>query len=202
MPRKPLMPSPGRCRIGIMGGSFNPAHEGHAHIADMALRALGLDAVWWLVSPQNPLKSQHGMAPLSQRLASAEQMRQRCRHGRRMLVSCLEAGWGTSHSLASLCRLQAGLRRARLVWIMGADNLAGFHHWHQPRRISRRVAIAVVGRPGWQARALAAPAARLAGRRLSPQRLAARHFPPRHWCLVRGTLHPQSATAIRQQGNW
>lgn len=189
-----------RRRIGIFGGSFNPAHSGHSHIADLARRHLRLDAIWWLVSPQNPLKNETGMAAFATRLESARQQAGQCRYARSMQVSALEQRIGIRHSAATLAMIRQRMPRARLVWIMGADNLAGFHRWHRPERIAAKMAIAVINRPGSRAAALSSPGAKIVGRRVPPPRFA--HDPaPRRWCFIQGPVNHLSATAIRLQQN-
>ena len=141
-------------RIGLLGGSFNPAHRGHRHVTLEAMRALALDEAWWLVSPGNPLKPRAGMAPFAVRLASA-------RHAARHVpirATDLEARLGTRYTVDTLRAIRRRYPRRRFVWIMGADNLAQFHRWRQWRTIARTMPIAVVTRPGYDADALAAPA--------------------------------------------
>ena len=185
-----------RIRIGIFGGSFNPAHPGHGHTADLAARHLQLHELWWLVTPQNPLKKVEGMASFDDRFASALAQAGQCRSARRMVVSRLEAQMGFRQSAATVAAIRRGTPRAKLFWIMGADNLAGFHRWHRPEAIARNMAIAVVNRPGHRAAALASPGARIAGLRMPPQRLAGRSG-GRQWCFIQGPLNHHSATAIR-----
>lgn len=185
-------------RVGLFGGSFNPAHEGHLHVARQAIRRLDLDAVWWLVSPQNPLKGKADMAPLAARLASAQAMA-RDPH---IVVTAVEQQLGVRHSLRTVRALQARNPDTRFVWIMGADNLAGLHRWQGWRQLMRAVAIAVIDRPGYSHACLTAPAARgfgfarVDGRRA---KLLARVQPP-CWAMIRGPLHQASATALRQAG--
>lgn len=185
-----------RARIGLLGGSFNPAHEGHRHVAEVALTLLGLDEVWLLVSPQNPLKSQAGMAPLAQRLASA-----RAVVGRhpRMRATALETALGTRYTVDTLGALRTRFPRVRFVWLMGADNLVQVSRWARWIRIFRAVPVAILARSPYSQKALAAPAAR----RLSRFRLgdrAARGLGDRQppaWVFLHTRLHPASATAIR-----
>lgn len=142
-------------RIGLMGGSFNPAHGGHRHVALQAIRALALDEVWWLVSPGNPLKDGAGdMASIAARAASARAM---ARHAP-IRVTTIEQRLKTRYTVDLLERLPALYPRHRFIWIMGADNLAGFDRWHRWRDIARAVPIAVVARPGYDGDALASPA--------------------------------------------
>jgi len=178
-----------------MGGSFNPAHEGHAAVAQTALKRLRLDRVWWLVSPGNPLKQHDELWDLGARAEAA----QRLAPGRRVVVTTFEAGLGTSYSVDVVRFLRSRYRGVRFVWVMGADNLAQFHRWRSWRQIANLVPIAVVDRPGWRLRSLAAPAARALVSRRVPERLApclAAGHPPA-WTLLTTRLSPQSSTALR-----
>ena len=141
-------------RIGILGGSFNPAHRGHRRISLAALRALDLDEIWWLVSPGNPLKPERGMAPLPARLASAR------RQARRAPIrpTAIERALGTRYTVDTLAQLARRYPKRRFIWLMGGDNLAQFHRWRDWRGIARRVPIAVIARPGYDGAARAAPA--------------------------------------------
>jgi nicotinate-nucleotide adenylyltransferase len=130
---------------GLLGGSFNPAHRSHRQISLYALGALGLGEVWWLVSPGNPLKPEKGMAPLAARLASAQRMAR----GARIRATAIEARLGTRYTADTLARLVRLYPQRRFIWLMGADNLAGFHRWRDWRRIARTVPIAVLPRPGY-----------------------------------------------------
>jgi nicotinate-nucleotide adenylyltransferase len=185
-------------RIGLLGGSFNPAHEGHLHISLIALRRLKLDAVWWLVSPANPLKSGNGMAPLAQRLASA---RAAAAHPD-IEVSAIEQALGTRYTVDTVKDLRRRLPLARFVWLMGGDNLAAFHLWRRWQRIAALVPIAVIARPGFTIAALGSRAAQTlsAARVREPARLA-EHKPPA-WAFVQERLDPASATALRNRGVW
>ena len=182
-------------RIGLLGGSFNPAHEGHREISLQALARLGLDEVWWLVSPQNPLKPVAGMAPVPRRLAEARAV---ARHPR-IRVTDLEARLGTRYTAATLLRLTRRFPGNRFVWLMGADNLAQIDRWRAWQQIFHLVPVAVWARPSYCFRALAAKAARrFAGARLHEN--AGRLLPatdPPAWVFVHGRLNPLSATAIR-----
>jgi nicotinate-nucleotide adenylyltransferase len=182
-------------RVGLYGGSFDPAHEGHAHVARTALSRLGLDMVIWLVSPQNPLKTARHPADMSARMAGAAKLAK----GPRMRVSDLERQLGARYTLETLQVLKARYRGVHWVWIMGADNLAGFHHWRGWADIFRIVPIAVVSRPGAWPRAAFSPAARrFVGARLSSRaakRLALAKPPA--WVFLRAPLKPVSSTALR-----
>jgi nicotinate-nucleotide adenylyltransferase len=139
---------------GLLGGSFNPAHRGHRHISLAAIEALGLDDMWWLVSPGNPLKPREGMAPLPVRFASAL----RAAEGTPVKVTAIEEELGTLYTLETLHALIARFPDRQFLWLMGADNLSQFHLWKQWQDIARTVPIAVAGRPGYDADAHKAPA--------------------------------------------
>lgn len=186
-----------RRRIGILGGSFNPAHAGHCHIADTALKQLGLDEIWWMVSPQNPLKSPADMAPFATRFSSAMAAASGSGYAKFMRISTLEDTSGLTQTALTLHHIKSRCPKARLVWVMGADNLASFHQWHRPETIAKKMSIAVVNRPGARASGLGGRGARIAGLRLSPRRLAAAKFPARHWCFINAKLDHHSATLIR-----
>lgn len=185
--------------IGLLGGSFDPAHEGHVAITRAALARFGLDRVWWLVSPGNPLKPR-GPAPLADRIARAEAL---MRHPR-VIVTGLEAALGTRYTADTLARLTALYPGVRFVWLMGSDNLASFHRWENWRGIAARVPIGVLARPGSRLPARFAPAARA----LAPYRLPdaqcrslGRQDAPA-WCLIDLPLNPASSSAIRARGLW
>ena len=180
-------------RAGLFGGSFNPAHEGHLAVAEAARSACGLARVVWLVSPGNPLKDRAGYLPLEERVARAEALTR----GRPWLrVSAIEAALGTRYTADTLAALRT-LTRARLVWIMGADSLAGFHLWRDWRAIAAALPILAVSRPGQTLPALTGRAARtLAGHRLpDPARLP--DAAPPAWTYLHAVHDPVSATAIR-----
>ena len=180
---------------GLLGGSFNPAHRAHRRISLAAMDALGLDEIWWLVSPGNPLKARKGMAPLPARLASALRMAR----GARIRVTAIERRLGTIYTVDTLIALVRLYPKRRFVWLMGADNLAQFHRWRDWRRIASLVAIAVVTRPGYDARALKAPAWGWLRRFVRPAATARNWTMWRPPALVLLRLPPDrtSATAIR-----
>jgi len=188
------LPGPGR-RIGLLGGSFNPAHRGHLEISRSALERLGLDQVWWLVSPQNPLKPERGMAPLGQRLTGA----QRLARDPRIRASALESALGTTYTADTVTAIARRFPRCRFVWLMGADNLVQISKWKDWEIIFRTLPVAVFDRPSYSLRALAATAARrFAGQRLpeAAARGLAERTPPA-WVFVHQRLNPQSSTRIR-----
>lgn len=180
---------------GLLGGSFNPAHGGHRRISLGALERLGLDEVWWLVSPGNPLKPAKGMAPLAARVASARMAARRAP----IRVTAIERRLGTRYTVDTIAALVRRYPRRRFIWLMGADNLAQFHRWRDWRRIAALVPIAVVGRPGYDGSALKAPAWGWLRRFVRPAAEA------RHWTrwrlpslvLLELPPDPTSATAIR-----
>jgi len=131
--------------IGLLGGSFNPAHGGHRRISLFAMKALKLDAMWWLVSPGNPLKDGGDMAPLRARLASARKVARRSR----IVPTAIEARLRTRYTVDTLKALRRRYPQYRFIWIMGADNLAQFHRWKDWRGIARLMPIAVMVRPGY-----------------------------------------------------
>jgi nicotinate-nucleotide adenylyltransferase len=185
----------GRRRIGLLGGSFNPAHAGHLHISRIALKSLALDAVWWLVSPQNPLKPARGMAPFAARLAQARAL---AAHPR-IRVSDIEGRLGSRYTYATLGELKRRFPRARFVWLMGADNLRQIPRWRRWERIFATVPIAVIDRPGYSFGALSGLAAqRFRGhrRRGGAARRLAEAKPPA-WTFIHGVRNPTSATALR-----
>ena len=141
-------------RIGLLGGSFNPAHGGHRRISLFAREALGLDEVWWLVSPGNPLKPKKGMAPLAARFASATVQAKRAP----IRVSAVERELGTRYTVDTLAALKRRYPKRDFVWLMGSDNLAQFHRWKDWRGIARSMPIAVIARPGYDGDAVASPA--------------------------------------------
>ena len=182
-------------RIGLLGGSFNPAHRGHRRISLDAIRALGLDEVWWLVSPGNPLKPAAGMAPLAARLASARTM---ARHAP-IRATAIESRLGTRYTIDTVRALRRRYPDTRFVWLMGSDNLAQFDRWRDWRGIARTVPIAVIARPSYIGRALAGPAMAWLGR------FRKRSDQAKHWTtwslpalvVLRFRLDPTSATDLR-----
>lgn len=186
-------------RVGLLGGSFNPAHEGHRHISLMALKRLGLDQVWWLVTPQNPLKSAADTAALDLRVATAQA---KARHPR-IVVTALEAQLGTRYTAETLAELRRRFPRTRFVWLMGADNLRQIPHWRGWTRIFGMVPVAVFPRHPYAIPALVGKAARrFARNRVDAGR--SRELPltePPAWVFLDGPLHPASATEIRRRGD-
>ena len=183
-------------RIGLLGGSFNPAHGGHRRISLLARAALGLDEVWWLVSPGNPLKPSAGMAPLAARVKSA--LRQA--RGVPIRVTAIERQFGTRYTVDTLRALQRRYPKREFVWLMGADNLAQFHRWKDWRGIARTLPIAVIARPGYDGGALASPAmAWLRRHRVDAAEFADRgQWSAPNLVTLRFDPDPRSATAIRR----
>ena len=182
--------------VGLLGGSFDPAHGGHAAITLEALKRFRLDRVWWLVSPGNPLKPD-APAALERRLSRARRL---MRHPR-VEVTALETAFRTRYTADTVDRLTEFYPGVRLVWLMGSDNLAGFHLWDRWRDIAARVPIGVLARPGERLSGLGAPAARvLEGVRCAPGALA-RAAPPA-WAFVNIPLRHESSTGLRASGDW
>jgi nicotinate-nucleotide adenylyltransferase len=184
-------------RIGLLGGSFNPAHQGHRRISLAAMRELGLDEVWWLVSPGNPLKPDKGMAPFEARLASAERMARRAP----IHASDFERREGTRYTIDTVRRLKRRFPRHRFIWLLGSDTLATFHFWRDWRGLARELPIAVIRRPGYDRQAHAARAMGWLRRFVRPSSQADEWT---EWSapailFLRLPPDPTSATAIRAQ---
>ena len=181
-------------RIGLLGGSFNPAHEGHIHISLEAIKRLGLDKVIWLVSPQNPLKKADGMAPYEQRLAFAKALT--CDIAE-IEVTDIERQANLSYSCDTIAYLQARYLRAHFVWLMGADNLHSFHRWRRWEDMFHAIPIAVCDRAPFSHSALHSKAAlRFKNARLPISALAGAQAPA--WNFLFLPRHDQSATSIRK----
>ncbi len=185
--------------VGLLGGSFDPAHAGHAHISREALKRFGLDRLWWLVSPGNPLKSR-GPAPMAARLAQARAVI----HHPRVTVTGIEARLGTRYTAQTVRALQRLYPGVRFVWLMGADNLAQFHHWQDWQDIARRVPMGILARPGQRISARMSPTARL----YAPYRIAGRNSQllgtaqAPAWCFVNVPMMDVSSSEIRAAGGW
>jgi nicotinate-nucleotide adenylyltransferase len=184
-----------RMRVGLLGGSFNPAHAGHRHVAELALRRLKLDQVWLLVSPGNPLKPANGMAPFADRLAGAA----RIGDGRRVRASGIEVAYQTRYTVDTMRFLLRRFPLTKFVWIMGADILVELPRWRRWSDIVRRLAFVVLPRPGYSHRALAGQAAhRLrAGRRPVREASLLPGAAP-GWVFLQSRQTAVSATAIRE----
>ena len=185
-----------RMRIGLLGGSFNPAHDGHLHIARHALQRLRLDQVWLLVSPGNPLKPAAGMMPAAARLASAQSIAD----GSRIVATDIERHLHTRYTFDTLAALRIRFPRARFVWLMGADNLAQLPRWRRWQAITANTPFAVMPRPSYNHTALAGQAART----LRPWRIPARQATalacmtaPR-WVFLDIRQNASSATRLRR----
>jgi nicotinate-nucleotide adenylyltransferase len=182
-------------RIGLLGGSFNPPHRAHVAISEAVMKRLGLDAVWWLVTPGNPLKSHGDLAPLTERLAACR----RLVTNPRIKITALEADLGSASTAVTLSFLTRRYPDVHFVWIMGGDNLAGFHRWAAWRRIAALMPFVVADRPQWRLAALSSPAARALARfRLGDEAAAtlARRTSPA-WLYLTLRLSSESSTEIR-----
>ena len=192
----PALPAHGAGqRIGLLGGSFNPPHAGHRLLSEIALRRLGLDWIWWLVTPGNPLKNRSDLEPLQARITHARQL---VRHPR-IRVTAVEADVGISRTRDTLRFLKRRCPTVRFVWLMGADNMAGFHRWHAWRDIAATVPIAVIDRPGFTLSGTVGPAAASLARYRFEESDAARlpdALPPA-WVFLHGPRSPISSTILR-----
>ena len=193
---RPPIAGPGQT-IGLLGGSFNPPHVAHRLISEVALKRLGLDKVWWVVSPGNPLKKRNETAPLAERLRLCRAIAT----NPHIVVTDFEADLPSPYTASTLAFLKARSPLVRFVWIMGADNLATFDRWQRWREIFTMVPVVVVDRPGWRLKALASkPARAFAASRLPETEagtLATRPAPA--WTFLTGPLSHVSSTAIRNQ---
>ncbi len=184
-------------RVGLFGGSFNPAHEGHAHVAETAMQRLRLDRVIWLVSPQNPLKPSHETADLADRIAGVRAFAR----GRNMIVADAETRFGSRYTIDTLRALKGRFPGVKFVWVMGADSLATFHRWRGWTQIMREAPVAVVSRPWISLRSRFSPAARRfrAARWPSGRAAGLPGASAPAWVFLRGPLNFQSSTALRER---
>jgi nicotinate-nucleotide adenylyltransferase len=183
-------------RVGLFGGSFNPAHVGHAHVAETARMRMGLDRIIWLVSPQNPLKSRKDTAPLEQRIAEIKPF-----VGPRDIISNFETQINATYTLDTLRALKARYPGVHFVWIMGGDSLAGFHRWRGWVQIAHMIPMAIVSRPGVLMKSRLSPAAQRF-RRFRKRERTAKTLPYKTapaWVYLKGPLHTASSSAIRDQ---
>ena len=184
--------SPGQTVV-LFGGSFDPPHDGHRLIAEAALKQLNADFVWWLVSPQNPLKARKAGAA-STRLTATRAL---AAHPK-FIVSDEEARLGTQYAVDTVAALQKRFPHVRFIWLIGADNLAGMHEWKDWQGLMHRLPLAVYPRPGATLKALASPAAqKFAAHRLA-EAAQLRHYQAPVWTLLRGAQSAESSTALRQ----
>ena len=184
-------------KVGLYGGSFNPAHDGHAHVAETARRKLGLDRVIWLVSPQNPLKSRHETADLEERVAGAKALA----HGYAMVVAAVETHLGSNYTIDTIRGLKARFPGVKFVWVMGADSLATFHRWRGWTQIMREAPVAVISRPWVSLKSRTSPAARRFAWARKPVSAAAT-LPDETapaWVYLTGPLNFASSTALRDR---
>ena len=181
-------------RIGLFGGSFDPPHAGHRHVARTAMRRLGLDQVWWLVTPQNPLKG-NPTGDFERRFAAVEAIANQPG----MKVSDIETRLGTTRTVELLHHLKRRYPATHFVWLMGADNLAGIHHWANWNRIFETVPVAVISRPQDAVRARLSRAARhYASSRLRESEAASLPLQSTPaWTYLTERLHSHSSTALR-----
>ena len=186
-------------RIALFGGTFNPPHRGHRHVALTGLARLGVAQVWWMVTPGNPLKSSEDLPPLEKRIALTE----RYADHPRMLVTGFEASIGTRYTADAVTYLKRRYPTAKFVWLMGADNLSTLHRWQKWRNIMRQVPVAVVDRPGASMSVMSSPAARAFARVRRPEEqagaLADANAPA--WVFLHVPLDPTSSTLLRAKSS-
>lgn len=184
-------------RIGLLGGSFNPAHEAHRAASLFALKRLGLDRIWWLVSPGNPLKDIHNLPPVAER---ARRARAVARHPR-IDVTDIECTLGTRFSFDTVTRLRQRFPGVRFVFLVGADILAEFHRWHRWRELAGAVPLAVIDRPDFAFRALASPAAIALAHARIPEHAGANLLSqrPPGWVFLHCLKLSLSSTALRKK---
>jgi len=185
-------------KIGLFGGTFNPPHQGHRLVSEIALKRLGLDQIWWLVTPGNPLKQNDGLPPLETRMEAARQLADHPR----IVVTGLEAQIGTRYTYDTIEYLTRRCPQVRFVWIMGADNLASFHRWQHWRDIAGLVPIAVIDRPGSTLKAVHSPGGAWLGRHRideSDGKLLAEAEPPR-FVFIHAKRSDLSSTELRRKG--
>ncbi|MCY6383457.1 nicotinate-nucleotide adenylyltransferase [Hoeflea prorocentri] len=184
--------------VGLFGGSFNPPHEGHVLVAETALRRLRLDQLWWIVTPGNPLKDHGALASLATRM----DLSRKIVHDPRVKFTAFEAVHNLSYTSETLEFVLSRNRGVDFVWVMGADNLAGFHHWQNWQAIANRVPIAVVDRPGSTLSYLSSVMAKTFGhaRVDEMQSVALARMRPPAWTFIHGPRSPLSSTALRNSG--
>ena len=182
-------------RIGLLGGSFNPPHDAHALITQTALHRLGLDAVWWIVTPGNPLKSLDELAPLADRMALARALVP----NPKVKITAFEQNLSSTYTAGTLAFLRRRYPEVHFVWLMGADNLASFHRWQDWRGIAATMPIAIIDRPGWRLKSLAGPTASALWRSRLPEQRAPclpLRRPPA-WVFLTSRLSSLSSTELR-----
>ncbi|MCM2294344.1 nicotinate-nucleotide adenylyltransferase [Allorhizobium sp. BGMRC 0089] len=182
--------------VGLFGGSFNPPHHGHALVAEIALRRLRLDKLWWMVTPGNPLKNHGELAPLAERIAACEALL----HDPRITVTAFEKRLGTSYTAHTLSQVKQRNPHVHFIWIMGADNLRSFHHWQNWQTIACTFPIAVIDRPGATLSYLSSTMAHRFGRARIDESDAGvlwqRKAPA--WTFIHGPRSTLSSTALRK----
>jgi nicotinate-nucleotide adenylyltransferase len=186
-----------KLRVGLLGGSFNPAHDGHLHVALQAMRHGRLDQLWLMVSPGNPLKPAKGMAPFTERLAHARKLAD----GRRIIATDIEKRLGTSYTADTMAALVRKFPAVQFIWLMGADNLEQLPRWGRWLDITRAMPMLVIPRPGATRQALSGQAVKRFARHRLPARagLCLASAPPPAWILLPVRENSTSATALRQR---
>jgi nicotinate-nucleotide adenylyltransferase len=187
-----------RMQVGLFGGSFNPPHAGHALVAEIALRSLGLDQLWWMITPGNPLKAGRQIAPLAERIERSRKIVQ----DPRIKVTAFEAAHNVRYTADTLALVRRRNPGVDFVWVMGADNLAGFHYWDRWREIALTMPIAVIDRPGSTLAFMSSVMARTFDYARVAERDASRlaRMRPPAWTFIHGPRSSLSSTALRAAG--
>ena len=189
-------------RTGLLGGSFNPAHNGHLHISNLALEHLKLDCVWWMISPQNPLKSVNGMASLDQRMEKACEVAENSN----IIVTDVECELGTQYTSNTLPALQKIFPEGHFVWLMGSDNLAQIEQWHQWETIFMTLPVAIFARPAYCNDVEEVKSVKqFSSFQVSEANASTlADMKPPAWAFLKTPLNPESATEIRSRinGDW
>jgi len=182
-------------KVGLYGGSFNPPHQGHKLLAEMALKRFQLDQIWWMVTPGNPLKDKRELLPLERRIAQSRALI----HHPKIHVTGFEAGLRTSYSATTIALIRQARPRVHFIWLMGADNLGQFHIWQQWREIAASVGMGIIDRYGATLNALSSPAARCLARFRLPERQASSLalIQPPVWCFLHTPRLNVSSTSLR-----
>lgn len=183
--------------VGLLGGSFNPAHKGHVQISELALDLLGLDEIWWIVSPKNPLKSSTELAPFSERFFQSEKL---VESNPKIRVSDIEKKLGTVFTTKTISALTSKHKSSRFIWIMGADNLDELHRWKNWEKLFNQVAVAVFDRPTYSFRSLKSPAAmKYSSSRVSIEYAQSlKSMPPPAWIFLWSSFDSSSSRLIRE----
>ncbi|MEM7070508.1 MAG: nicotinate (nicotinamide) nucleotide adenylyltransferase [Pseudomonadota bacterium] len=197
--RPSLMQKQKKRSVGLLGGSFNPAHDGHLTLSYQCRNHFKLDQIWWLVSPQNPLKKQSGSADYAVKFQHAKRLTARYPW---LKIVDFEAVYGFSYSIDTITKLLAIYRKYRFIWLMGADNLKEFHQWHQWQKIVMQITLGVYTRPYYDYGAISSPAASYMQKWRMPEKYARtlQYKKAPSWCFIHARCNAISSSQIRQSG--